>query len=213
MDAEGNTSMTTAPDQTEAAEHYFKYIEQVPAGDICDILAAQATELLGLFETITETQSLHRHAPGRWSLRQVANDLNDTERLFVSHAFWFARGFDTPLPSFDQDVAIAAAAADERSWFSHVDEFRTVRDATLTFFQGCQPTLGLVEASPPAARSLSRHSRSSRWDAWLTHEDRERQAFACLTNRAARSRRSETEKGPLTTCISRLSELRCRLQM
>jgi len=136
MDAEGNTSMTTAPDQTEAAEHYFKYIEQVPAGDICDILAAQATELLGLFETITETQSLHRHAPGRWSLRQVANDLNDTERLFVSHAFWFARGFDTPLPSFDQDVAIAAAAADERSWFSHVDEFRSVRDATLTFFQG-----------------------------------------------------------------------------
>ena len=32
MDAEGNTSMPTAPDQTEAAEHYFKCtFEQVPA--------------------------------------------------------------------------------------------------------------------------------------------------------------------------------------
>jgi hypothetical protein len=32
--------MTIAPDSTEAAEYYFTYIKQVPAGDICRILKA-----------------------------------------------------------------------------------------------------------------------------------------------------------------------------
>ena len=35
---------TTAPDRTEAAEYYFTYINQVPAGDINQILEAQAAE-------------------------------------------------------------------------------------------------------------------------------------------------------------------------
>src|SRR5918992_1163207 len=68
-------------------------------------------------------------------IRAVLGHINDTERLFVSRAFWFARGFDTPLPSFDQNVAVSAAVAHDRSWDSLVDEFRTVRAATLSFFQ------------------------------------------------------------------------------
>ena len=36
--------------------------------------------------------------------------------------------------SFDQDIAIAGARANERSWRGHVDEFRDVRAASLAFF-------------------------------------------------------------------------------
>jgi hypothetical protein len=50
-------------------------------------------------------------------------------------AFWFARGFESPLPSYDQNVASAAAQADGFSWASHVEEFRHVRLATLSFFR------------------------------------------------------------------------------
>jgi hypothetical protein len=75
------------------------------------------------------------HAPDKWSIRQLLSHINDAERLFTFRAFWFARGFDTPLPSFDQDVAAGAAGADERSWQSHVAEFRAVREATLTLFR------------------------------------------------------------------------------
>jgi hypothetical protein len=125
----------TAPDRTEAAEYYFTYIDQVPTGDICDILAAQLTETLALLDGISEDQSLARYAPDKWSIRQVVSHVNDTERLFVFRALWFARGFDSPLPSFDQNVAISTAGADERPWRSHVDEFRVVRAATMAFFQ------------------------------------------------------------------------------
>ena len=50
----------TAPDRTEAAEYYFIYIDQVPAGDICTILAAQLTETVALLDDISDEQSLFR---------------------------------------------------------------------------------------------------------------------------------------------------------
>jgi uncharacterized damage-inducible protein DinB len=151
--------MTTAPDRTEAAEYYFTYIGQVPAGDIREILDTQAGETLALLEGISEEESLRRYAPGKWSIRQVASHVNDTERAFVFRALWFARGFDTPLPSFDQDVAIAAAGADERPWRSHVDEFRSVRAATLSFFRNLPEDAwsrrGVASGNPFTVRALA----------------------------------------------------------
>ena len=124
-----------APDRTEASEYYFRYIDQVAPGDICEVLAAQGTEVLALSRGVTEERSQFRYQPGKWSLRQVLSHINDTERLFAMRAFWFARGHEAPLPSFDQDVAIAVAGADERSWASHVAEFEAVRAATRTLFE------------------------------------------------------------------------------
>jgi hypothetical protein len=123
------------PDRTEAAEYYFTYIDQVPAGDIGTVLETQLAGTLEFLHGITDDQSLYRYAPDKWSIRQVLSHVNDSERLFVFRAFWFARGFESPLPSFDQDVAAAAALADERSWVSHVEDFRAIRAATLTFFR------------------------------------------------------------------------------
>ena len=127
--------MITIPDRTEAAEYYFTYIDQVVEGDICATLETQSAETLALLDGISEETSLRRYAPEKWSIRQVVSHLNDAERMFVFRALWFARGFDSPLPSFDQNIAISAASADERSWSSHVEEFGTVRASTLTFFQ------------------------------------------------------------------------------
>ncbi len=65
----------------------------------------------------------------------MAGHIVDVERLFVFRAFWFARGLDQPLPGFDERIAAVAAAADDRSWASHLDEFQSIRAATLDFFQ------------------------------------------------------------------------------
>lgn len=68
-------------------------------------------------------------------MRRVVNHVNDCERLFLLRAFWFARGFDSPLPSFDQHTAADAARADAFPWASHVEGFRKIRLATLSFFR------------------------------------------------------------------------------
>jgi hypothetical protein len=149
----------TAPDRTEAAEYYFTYIDQVAAGDIRGVLKAQLPETLALLHDIPEQQSLIRYAPGKWSIREVVSHLNDTERLFVFRALWFARGFDSPLPSFDQNIAMSTAAADDRSWGSHVDEFRAVRAATVAFFEDLPADAwmrrGIASGNPFTVRALA----------------------------------------------------------
>ena len=151
--------MIAPPDRTEAGEYYFRYIDLVPAGDICEVLETQGRETLALLRGIGPDASLTRYAPDKWSIRGVLSHLNDTERLFVFRAFWFARGFDSPLPSFDQGVAAASAAADGRTWTSLVDEFAAVRAATVTFFQALPEDAwtrrGIASGNPFSVRALA----------------------------------------------------------
>jgi hypothetical protein len=151
--------MNARPDRTEAAEYYFTYIDQVPDGDVCDFLEAQLPETVALLQGISEDRSQFRYAPGKCSVREVVSHVNDTERLLVFRALWFARGIDTPLPSFDQDDAISTAGADERAWSSHVDEFAAVRAATLAFFKSVPEEAwtrrGIASDNPFTVRALA----------------------------------------------------------
>jgi uncharacterized damage-inducible protein DinB len=151
--------MIGAPERSEAAAYYFHYIDQVPAGDICALLETQGGETLDFLSGISEEKSLHRYAPGKWSIRDVVNHLSDVERLCVSRAFWFARGFESPLPSFDQNVAVTAAGADQRGWADIVGEFRAVRAATVSFFRSLPEAAwtrrGIASDHPFTVRALA----------------------------------------------------------
>ena len=152
-------TMTAVPDRTEAAEYYFTYIDQVPAGDVISILERQVPEMLELFNGISEDQSRHRYAPDKWSIRQVLSHVNDGERVFSHRALWFARGFDSELPSFDQDIAIAADGANDRSWRSLIDEFGAVREASLALFRHLPADAwmrrGVASGNPFTVRALA----------------------------------------------------------
>jgi len=151
--------MTTFPDRTEAAEYYFTYIDQVREGDVVAMLDAQGVEVLDLLHGISEKQSLRAYAPGKWSVRDVVNHITDTERLFVFRAFWFARNFESPLPSFDQNIAVSAARADDRSWSSLIEEFRVLRAATTAFFRSLPADAwarrGIASDNPFTVRALA----------------------------------------------------------
>jgi uncharacterized damage-inducible protein DinB len=125
------------PEPAEAAPYYFTYIDRVDRsqGDIVGLLESQLDETLALLSGISEEKSFHRYAPEKWSLRELLNHVSDTERVFLFRALWFGRGFDSPLPSFDEKTGAATAKADEVSWARHVEEFRAVRLATLAFFR------------------------------------------------------------------------------
>jgi hypothetical protein len=124
------------PDRTEADEYYFTYIDKVPRdADVRRLLETQLDEMTALLNGISDEKSMHRYAPGKWSIRESVSHINDTERVFTYRALWFARGFDLPLPSFDQDIAVAGSSADTRGWRPHVDEFRAVRGASIQLFR------------------------------------------------------------------------------
>jgi hypothetical protein len=128
--------VTLSPPATdEAPDYFFRYIRLVPAGDIRSILAAQLDDMGALIAHVSEDAAAHRYAPDKWSLRQVLAHVNDCERLFTFRALWFARGFDAPLPSFDQDVAARHDRADARSWSGLGEEFGHLRAATISLFR------------------------------------------------------------------------------
>jgi hypothetical protein len=147
------------PERSEVADYYFRYIDQVQGADIISSLTRQRDDVSRMLRGVPEAKAGDRYAPGKWTLREVVGHVNDTERLFCARAFWFARGFDSPLPSFDQDVANAAAQFNARSWSGLVDEFVAVRDATLTFF-GSLPAdawdrRGIASDNPFTVRALA----------------------------------------------------------
>ncbi len=132
-------TMTGRPGSNEAAEHYFKYINQVAGDDPLAEMESQLEPATEFFKSISEEKSLHRYAPEKWSIRQVLNHVTDTERAFNYRALWFARGFAEPLPGYDQNTAAAGAKADGVAWAAHIEEFRRVRLATLSLFRNLPP--------------------------------------------------------------------------
>lgn len=127
--------MIGRPESNEADQYYFGYINRIKSDDILHTLQNQLDETLPILHRISEERSLHRYAPGKWTIRQMWNHVNDTERIFLYRALWFARDLKSALPSFDQDIAVTSGMADEVAWASHVEEFREIRLATVTFFR------------------------------------------------------------------------------
>jgi hypothetical protein len=147
------------PERSEAAEYYFRYIDLVPDGDICATLEAQLPETMMLLAGVPQNRVDYRYAADKWTIREGLGHLNDTERLFAFRAFWFARGFESSLPSFDQGIAFTHAQAAQRSWSSHLDEFRSLRTSTILFFRGLPPEAwlrrGIASDNPFTVRALA----------------------------------------------------------
>ena len=122
------------PQENEAASYYFPYINLAHTDDIVGFLNDQLKHMMPFLESISEEQSMHSYAPDKWTVRQLWNHVNDGERIFLWRALWFARGFNDALPSFDQEIAVAGGNANDVPWAQHVEEFRTIRLATLSFF-------------------------------------------------------------------------------
>jgi hypothetical protein len=147
------------PERNEAAEYYFTYIDRVPGADVLAVLEEQLETTLAFLGSVPEQRSLYRYAPDKWSIREVVSHLNDTERVFTYRALWFARGFDTPLPSFDEKASGVSAEADRINLAGHLDEFRAIRLATLSLFrhlpEAAWARTGTASGNPFSVRALA----------------------------------------------------------
>lgn len=123
------------PTAGDAAPYYFTYIDQVPDGDVLEVLAAGVEETRSCLAGLDEEQERLRYAPEKWSLREVVGHVLDTERLFGYRAFHMARGDAAPLPGMDQDAWAAASGAHHRPVAELLDELDLVRRGHLALFE------------------------------------------------------------------------------
>jgi len=116
-------------------EYHAQYVDQVPHGDVLEILAQQLDSSLTLLRGIDEQHAGHRYAPGKWSIKELVGHVVDIERVFAYRALVFARGDKTPLPGVEQDDLVAGGHFETRSLASLCTELEHLRRSNLALFE------------------------------------------------------------------------------
>ena len=124
------------PGADEFAPPYAGYIAQVPDGDIIEALIGGAEIAAALLSDLPEDVASQAYAPGKWTLKEVVLHCADSERIFSYRALRFARSDATPLPGWDEKAYAPLSGAGVRPLESILDEFESVREATVTLFSG-----------------------------------------------------------------------------
>jgi hypothetical protein len=124
------------PDASEYASNYAGYVSKVPNGNLIEILEDQRQETQDLLAGLTGGRAMHRYAPGKWSIKEVVGHVMDAERVFSYRALRFARGDQTPLPGFDENVYAPAGQFDLRPLPDLAAELSAVRLASIALFAG-----------------------------------------------------------------------------
>lgn len=76
-----------------------------------------------------------RHAEGEWTIKEILVHMIDDERIYCYRALRFARNDKTELPGFEQDEYVPYSGANNRELEAIIEEFISVRNATITFFE------------------------------------------------------------------------------
>lgn len=139
--------------------NYAGYIAQVPDGDVVEALIGGAEIAAALLGDLDEETASRAYAAGKWTLKEVLLHCADAERIFAYRALRIARGDTTPLPGFDENAYVPLSGAANRPIEDILDEFESVRDATVTLFSGLPADAwtrrGSASNSPVSARAMA----------------------------------------------------------
>jgi hypothetical protein len=129
------TLVIAAPDHSDYAPYWGRYISLVDGKDVIRALEQQGPETVAMLSGLTEQQGAYRYAPEKWSLKEVLGHITDSERVFAYRTLRIARNDPTPLPGFEQDDYVHAAMFGSRALPALLDEFAAVRQASLLLFR------------------------------------------------------------------------------
>ena len=147
------------PGPDEYLAYYGQYIDRVPVGDMIALLGQQLEATWALLAPLSPEQANFRPKPEDWNIIEVMGHIADGERVFAYRALRIARGDSTPLASFDQDLFVANANFSSRSLADLLDEYATVRRATISFFRTLDKDgwlrKGIAADNPISVRALA----------------------------------------------------------
>jgi len=148
-----------APDPSEYAPYYGRYITLVGGHDVVAVLEDQPRDTLALLSTLSDEQGDYRYAPDKWSIKEMLGHVIDAERVFSYRALRFARDDRTPLASFEQDGYVRSGGFGDRRLADLIEEFVCVRRATVWLFRTLSPEAwmrrGIASDNPVSVRAVA----------------------------------------------------------
>ena len=123
------------PKSGEFPPYHQNYIDLVKDNNPLQTLTNAWGETTSFLKNLSETQWDYRYAPNKWNIKEIFIHLIDAERIFAYRALRIARNDSTPLLGFEQDDYVPFSGAKYRTPASIVEEYQSVRKASLSLFQ------------------------------------------------------------------------------
>jgi hypothetical protein len=151
--------MNNRPDKDDYGPFYQNYIDQVPEGDILQLLDENSLRFVTKLKDLSKTEWDHSYQSGKWTVKEIIMHIIDTERIMSYRALRVARGDSTPLPGFEQDDYVQNMEISLRSSSSIIKEFKSVRASTETLFhnleRGAWNQRGVASGYPITVNALA----------------------------------------------------------
>jgi hypothetical protein len=143
------------PAEGEYAPYAIIYIGLLPDdGLVLKHLKDNLEATRAFIHSLPEERLAYRYAEGKWTIKEILAHVIDDERIYAYRALRFARNDRTELPGFEQDDYALHSGANERSVKDLLDELTTVRQATLSLFEGLDG-VALVRAGVADGKTIS----------------------------------------------------------
>ena len=114
-----------------------------------------------LILSLPEEKLTYRYAPDKWTIKETLVHIVDDERIYAYRALRFARNDNTELPGFEQDDYASYSKANERSIKNIFEEYKAVRESTITLFNGLPDEaflrIGTANNNKATVRALAYH--------------------------------------------------------
>ncbi len=151
--------MNKRPVVGDYAPFYQNYIDQVPVGNLLEILTENTQRFVTKLQEISNTQWDYSYQAGKWTVKEIIVHIIDTERIMSYRALRVARGDATPLPGFEQDDYVQNMNISHRQPSSIIQEFNAVRASTTTLFENMESNVwnnrGVASGHPITVNALA----------------------------------------------------------
>ena len=145
------------PQAEEFPLFYKGYVDTVSENVLTE-LEQQMESFSALLRSIPAEKASFAYAEGKWTIKELAGHVIDTERIMAYRALRIARNDATPLPGFDENDYVANAHFADRSLESLVDEFAALRKANMYLIRSLNAIeidrSGISNEKPISVRAL-----------------------------------------------------------
>ncbi|MGM0635660.1 MAG: DinB family protein [Bacteroidota bacterium] len=140
--------------------YYEAYLKLVAADvEIINGLTSDLNQTSAFFESIPVEKIHYQYEEGKWTPKEILQHLVDTERIFAYRALRVARFDTTDLPGFDENKYVATSIANLKSLDQLLDEFISVRKASIGLYKGFNEEMllqiGQADQSPISVRAIA----------------------------------------------------------
>ncbi len=122
-------------------EYFDRYIHKVDDVPLLQALEISMNEIENFPVSRFEALGNNVYAPDKWTVKDILQHLIDTERVFTYRATAFSRNEPGQVLSFDEQLYVRQANANERSLNDILHEMKIVRHSFIELYKSFTPEM------------------------------------------------------------------------